>query len=132
MDLLKKIVLLIVLEILIFLISLLWLTPTVAIRLTLSLPFLLFLPGYFLMKSFIKLNLDAIEQITTSVILSMTVIFLGIYIVEESVTKLTPINLTFTILFINLSCFILYKLSGADIFESGQFTRIYHKLRKKS
>lgn len=70
-------------------------------------PFLLILPGLFLTKIFFS-SLDRIEKSTLPVLLSMVVIYSGLFVTEKVFGKVTPQNTAFTVIVVNLVCCGLY------------------------
>ena len=75
-----------------------------------ALPFLLVLPGFFLTKILFT-SLDRIEKSTLSVLLSMVVVYISLFIVEKILGKLTPLNTALTVAIVNLACLGLFLLT---------------------
>lgn len=78
-----------------------------ALGLTLSLPFLFFLPGYWLIK-LIKFHMDHIERTVLTVTLSLTSNYFVFHFIEKITTKFTVLNIIATVLVINIITPLLY------------------------
>lgn len=86
-----------------------------ALELTLSLPFLFFLPGYWLMK-FVKFHMDYIERAVLTITLSLTSNYFVFHFVEKITTKFTLSIIIATILAINIITPLLYIIAIAKKF----------------
>ncbi len=81
----------------------------VLLSLVIAIPFLLVLPGFFLTK--LCQSLNRIEKSILSVLLSMIVVYAGLFAVEKIGGKLTPLNTILTVAVINLTCFVVFLLT---------------------
>lgn len=75
----------------------------------LAIPFLLFLPGYWLTRMAFP-HYDIIEKTTFSVALSMLVVSLALFAVERTAGRLTPLNTIITVTAVNLGTLSLFLL----------------------
>ena len=75
-----------------------------------ALPFLLVLPGLFLMRIFFP-SVDPIEKSTLSVLLSMVIVYGSLFAVEKTLGKLTPFNTALTVAIVNLICGTLFVIA---------------------
>ncbi len=80
------------------------------LRLTIAIPFLFILPGFFLTKILFP-SLDRIEKSTLSVLLSMVIVYVSLFAVEKILGKLTSFNTTLTIVIVNLLCVTIFVIA---------------------
>lgn len=88
-----------------------WLRWDVALRLTLSAPFLYALPGYWITRASLPMR-DRVETAISSVLCSFVVVNLGIFLVEELTLRMTGTHMLLTVAVVNLLAFALFLLAG--------------------
>lgn len=93
-----------------FVLLAIWLPWQVALRLTLSIPFLYVLPGYWITRVLLPTR-DRLEMVVSSVLLSFVVVNLGIFLVEESTLRMTGTHMLLTVTIVNLLAFALFLLT---------------------
>lgn len=112
----KKIILPIIGGLVVLLPPLILLPNMLAIKIILIFPFIFFFPGWFIIQTIKQSDKDQIEQITLSVLLSMSLVFLGLFLLEKLFSTFFPGRVFITIGLINLGCLSVFllrdKLSG--------------------
>lgn len=83
------------------------LSLAVALRLTLALPFIFFVPGY-LIGVRLFTSYEPIERATLSCILSLTIVYPALFLLERINKKLTPDSVGFTIFTITVLAFFVF------------------------
>lgn len=90
-----------------FVISLRWFPPLESLRFIAALPFLLFVPGFFIAQLAFR-SYDIIEKATFSVALSIVVVSLALFAVERTIGKLTPFNAFTATTAVNVAALLLF------------------------
>lgn len=90
-----------------FLISLRWFPPLESLRLIAALPFLLFVPGFFITQLSFR-NYNTIEKVILSIMLSMLIISLALFAIERTIGKLTPFTTFTTTTAVNVAAMLLF------------------------
>ncbi len=87
-----------------------WLPEREAFFLTLGIPFLYFIPGFFIANIFFCSTLDYLEKVTLSILFSIILSHLGIFLIEETSQRINLLDIIFVIGIINIFCVFISLL----------------------